>query len=102
MPHGEFKTLLGADKSMSNAVLDSSPFVTSFVIYALAHALDFHVMDMIAKATAFLRSEMEFGGVWRYWSSRQHKHARLPPDLDDSACISYALKLAGARVPHNI
>lgn len=102
MPYGEFKTLLGIPKSMSNAVLDSSPFVTSFIIYALSHAVDLPIGDMIDKAAAFLRSEMEFGGVWRYWSSRQHKHARLPPDLDDTSCISYALKVAGEKVPNNL
>ncbi|MBV9066053.1 MAG: terpene cyclase/mutase family protein [Methylobacteriaceae bacterium] len=102
LPHGEFRTVLGADKNMSNAVFDSSPFVTSFVLYALAHVRGIVVDDIIAKAVAFLHSEMEFGGVWRYWSSRQHKHARLPPDLDDTSCISYALKITGEPIPNNL
>ncbi|MEA2663484.1 MAG: hypothetical protein QOI11_428, partial [Candidatus Eremiobacteraeota bacterium] len=101
LPHGEFATLLGADRAMSNPAFDSSPFITSFVLYGLTHVDRAPVADMVAKAASFLTSEMEFGGVWRYWSSRQHKHCRLPPDLDDTACISFALKNAGFRPPRN-
>jgi hypothetical protein len=101
LPHGEFVTLLGTDRAMSNPAFDSSPFVTSFVLYGLTHADRALTADLIAKAASFLVSEMEFGGVWRYWSSRQHKHCRLPPDIDDTACISFALKSAGVRPPRN-
>ncbi len=101
LPHGEFATLLGADRQLSNPAFDSSPFITSFVLYGLTHLERALVQDIVAKAASFLLSEMEFGGVWRYWSSRQFKHCRLPPDLDDTACISYALERAGYPPPNN-
>ncbi len=101
LPHGEFATMLGADRRLSSPVLESSPFGTTFVISALAQLGGTGAGDMIARAAAFVRGEMEFGGVWRYHSRRQHKHARLPPDLDDTACASHALRLAGSPVPHN-
>lgn len=101
LPHGEFVTLLGTDRQMSNPAFDSSPFVTSFVLYGLTQLDRAWVEDIVSKAAAFLLSEMEFGGVWRYWSSRQHKHCRLPPDIDDTACISFALKNAGYPPPRN-
>lgn len=101
LPHGEFVTLLGADKHMSNPVRDSSAFITSFVVYGLTHVDRALVDDIVKKAASFLRSEMECGGVWRSWSSRDHKHCRLPPDIDDTACNSYALKRAGCAVPNN-
>lgn len=101
LPHGEFATMLGADRQLSHPTFDSSPFATTFVLYALAHVERATVDDMVSKAAAFLAAEMEFGGVWRYWSTRQHKHARLPPDLDDTACASYALQLIGRRPPRN-
>ncbi len=101
LAHGEFTTLLGADRQMSNPVFDGSPFVTSFVLAALIDLARFGVEDIVTKAASFLLSEMEFGGVWRYWSTRQHKHCRLPPDLDDTSCISYALRRAGYSVPDN-
>jgi hypothetical protein len=101
LPHGEFVTLLAPDRKMSDPVFDSSPFVTSFVVYALTHLERAGVEDIARKALAFLRGEMEFGGVWRYWSSRQHKHDRLPPDLDDTSCISYCMRIMRCRVPSN-
>jgi hypothetical protein len=101
LPHGEFRTLLGSDIHLSNAVLDSSPFVTSFVVYALSYIDRVPVADMVGRALSFLRSEMEFGGVWRYYGTRQFKHCRIPPDLDDTACACYALQINGQRVPRN-
>jgi hypothetical protein len=101
LPHGEFATLVGADRTMANPAFDSSPFITSFVLYGLTHVDRAPVAEIVTRAASFLASQMEFGGVWRYWSSRQHKHCRLPPDLDDTACISYALTSAGVRLPKN-
>lgn len=101
LPHGEFTTLLGADRQMSHPAFDSSSFITSFVLYGLTHVERAPVEDIVTKAASFLFSEMEYGGVWRYWSSRQHKHCRLPPDIDDTACIGFALKSAGFSLPQN-
>ncbi|HWT04220.1 MAG TPA: hypothetical protein VN224_00555 [Xanthomonadales bacterium] len=101
LPNGEFTTLLVADDSLSHAFLDSSPFHTTFVLYALSHVDRGLAQDIVSKAVSFLRSEMEFGGVWRYWSTQQYKHDRLGPDLDDTACVSYALKTAGGFKPRN-
>ncbi len=103
--NGEFKSLLGSDKSMSSAVFDSSPFATSFVVFALTRlpaSLGIDARDVLDRAGGFLRSEMEIGGVWRYWTSRQAKHFLIPPDLDDTACISFALKAMGRRPPNNL
>jgi hypothetical protein len=102
LPHGEFATYVGADIDMSGDLLfDSTSFFTSFVVYGLAHVDRAVGGDVVGKAVSFLRSEMEFGGLWRYWTSRQYKHCRLPPDLDDIACISYALRMTGNPVPRN-
>ena len=57
--------------------------------------------DMADTALHFLEEEMELGGVWRYYSVRQWKHCRIPPDLDDTASASYALRLFGRSVPSN-
>jgi hypothetical protein len=101
LPHGEFMTLLAPDKEMSAGVFDSTPFTTSFVLYALTHVGNPLANDIIEKAGTYLLSQMEFGGVWRYWSSRHPNHAHYPPDLDDVSCISFALKYAGRKVPNN-
>jgi hypothetical protein len=57
---------------------------------------------MIEAATGFLLAEQEPGGLWRYWSSGNHRHARLGPDLDDTACACAALRRAGRRAPANL
>jgi hypothetical protein len=101
LPHGEFVTLLGRTREMTDPVLDSSPFVTGQIVAILTTLGGFPVSDILSKATSFLQSEMEFGGVWRYWSAGQHKHSRLPPDMDDTACISHALQRAGCGRPEN-
>ncbi|MDP9105084.1 MAG: terpene cyclase/mutase family protein [Candidatus Eremiobacteraeota bacterium] len=101
LPHGEFAMMLGADRGLSAPVLDSTPFGTAVVTYALAQLQLTGVADMIARAAAYLRAEMELGGVWRYHAQGNFKHARLPPDLDDTACASYALRVAGSPVPAN-
>jgi hypothetical protein len=101
-PHGEFATYVGANTDMSGDLFfDSSSFFTSFVVYGLTHVHRAVGGDVLEKAVSFLRSEMEFGGLWRYWTSRQYKHCRMPPDLDDVACISYALRTTGNPVPRN-
>lgn len=46
---------------------------------------------MINKGLDFLLEEREEPGVWRYWSSRNT--IRIDPDLDDSCCASFVLKL---------
>jgi 4-hydroxybenzoate polyprenyltransferase len=101
LPHGEFQTLLGSDRDMSNAVPDSGPFVTCFVLYALGHVEGAELGRMKHAALRFIASEQEFGGVWRYYGRRQFKHCRIPPDLDDTACASYALKSNHWPTPWN-
>jgi hypothetical protein len=98
---GEFRTLIATDPAMSNAVFDSSPFVTTFVVHALGHVRSSRTRAMIDKALEFLRGEMEFGGLWRYFGRCQYKHCRLPPDLDDTACASDSLRRNGRRPPAN-
>ncbi len=42
------------------------------------------VLCLKQKAAQFL--------AWRYWSSRNPNHKRLPPDINDTACVASALK----------
>src|SRR5215217_4309614 len=101
LPSGEFPCYLSSDPSMSPAILDSTPFVTCSVIYALSFVAGYRVEDAKRRGLDFLASEMEFGGVWRYYGRTQFKHDRIPPDLDDTACASYALLSNGRHVPNN-
>ena len=93
LPHGEFKTQAAENAAMTkNCVCDSSPFSTAFVLYSISFENDARIEAMTAKGLKFLQAEMEGRGLWRYWSSRNDKHYILPPDLDDTACVSYILE----------
>lgn len=93
LSYGEFKTYFTTDKKLiENFIFDSSPFVTALILYCISFSEDAKISDVKQKAVQFLLEEKEKPLLWRYWSSRNVKHEKLPLDLDDTACISYVLK----------
>lgn len=94
LDYGEFKTYFSLDKAMmpGTCTFDSTPFTTTFVIFSISLIKAPRVSQMIQKAIQFLVEERKTGGVWRFWSSRSPKNKLCPPDLDDTACVAYALK----------
>ncbi|BAQ61823.1 hypothetical protein GM3708_2229 [Geminocystis sp. NIES-3708] len=85
-----------------NLVFDSSPFVTSLILYSLSFLRHKDkVKNLIDKGLSFVLNEMEKGGLWRYWSSKNKLHRTIPPDLDDISCISYVLKMNNVPFPDN-
>jgi len=93
LPYGEFKSYMSPDDQMQEeCVFDSSPFVTSLILYSLGFVEGAKVEEMKAKVLEFLTNEMEFPGIWRYWSSYNAQHHVIPPDLDDICCISHAFE----------
>ncbi len=110
LPDGEFQTEFCVERlqdlagqTVENLVFDSSPFVTSLLLHSLQFARHLHpaVPPMIARGCGFLQAEMEPGGLWRYWSWKNARRVLIPPDLDDTACISHVLKANGIPVPKN-
>ena len=91
LPWGEFKTLACWNSFMLGSYFDSSPFVTSFILYSLKDIEDERIKKMTEKAINFLLNEQEKGGIWRFWTKRNKK--RVPPDLDDISTISFILRL---------
>lgn len=93
LPYGEFKTYLSTNERMAdNCVFDSSAFVTALILYSISFLEEPKVKGITQKAVQFLVEEKEIPGQWRFWSSRNPKHKKLPPDSDDTACIAYVLK----------
>jgi hypothetical protein len=102
LPNGEFRTYASADPAMGDGCrLDSSPFVTSLVVYSIGFSGSSKVRAMTARALDFLQREMEAPGLWRYWSSLNERYRWLPPDLDDTCCISFVLAKNGRPQPPN-
>ena len=102
LPHGEFKTYAATDKRLRVKYrFDSSPFVTAWVMDCLQFWQRAKVKAMTRRALKFLLEEMEGPGVWRYWSSRNETHEFLPPDVDDTCCISFLLRSLNQPLPAN-
>lgn len=104
---GEFQTEFDRKYENPNQeeelVSDSSPFITSLVLYSLSFLRhETKVQQITKKGLSFLLEEMEPGGLWRYWSSKNKKHNSIPPDLDDICCASYVLKMNNILIPKNI
>ena len=102
LDYGEFKTFACSDLLMQNCSFDSSPFITTFVLYSIKNIKNEKVEVMTNKAIDFLLSEQESGGVWRYWSSRSTKHSYISPDFDDISVISAILVLYNQSFDENI
>jgi len=90
-PHGEWPTLYAQDPRLrDDAVFVSSPYCTTYVLYALDQVRDDpRVSAMCSKARGFLLDEMQPPGLWQFFGRRDPKD--LPIDLDDTACASFAL-----------
>jgi hypothetical protein len=97
---GEFKTFACWNPWMIGSYFDSSPFITTFVLYSIKDVKNEKVKIITKRAIDFLLSEQEKGGIWRFWTSRNKK--RLPPDLDDICTISFILKLNNVNFDDNL
>ena len=92
-PHGEFPTYAAENRKMNKGCkFDSTPFTTAFILYSLGFYHHTSIGEITARGLQFLQAEMKGPGLWRYWSSHHQSHAVLPPDLDDTSCISFVLK----------
>jgi hypothetical protein len=102
LPTGEFKVFMSTDGSLEkDCVVDSSPFPTALVAYSLGFSGSDGAARMLGKALRFLLAEMEGPGLWRYWTRQHRYHSVIPPDLDDTACVSYVLRRHGVAAPPN-
>lgn len=87
---GEFRTDACKDAKMQECYFESSPFITTFVLYSIQDLHDKKAGEMTNKSLEFLLSEQGAGGIWRCASSK-NKNV-MDPDLDDTSLVSFALK----------
>jgi hypothetical protein len=90
LEYGEFRTNISKDPEMEVCCFDSSPFVTSQVLYSLSFIDNPLAEKMIEMGTAFLIEEMTIDGLWRYWTKRHQ--STMIPDIDDTCCASFIVK----------
>jgi len=102
LPSGEFKSYRSTHPTMEeDCEFDSSPFPTSLIAYSLSFSESLKAKEMLNRAVKFFLSEMESESVWRYWTSQHQYHNNIPPDLDDTVCVSSVLKQNGVQFPDN-
>ena len=97
---GEFQTLVGPDPDLvKGSQPDPSLFATMHVATSLLEVRHDDVAAMLGRAAGFLRSEMLPGGLWRFWAASHLGSPGIPPDTDDTACITHLLQRLGFAVP---
>jgi hypothetical protein len=79
---------------------DPSVFPTALA--ALALSCEPRAQPIVQRALDFLEQQQERGGLWRHRRRGHVQYHQLPPDLDDTACASVALRLGGRAAPDNV
>jgi len=101
LPSGTFRIFCSPHPLLEeNCKADHSTFQTAQISYCLDFTKSEKAVEIVSKAIRFLQGEMQAGGVWRYTCSPNPDY--LPPDVDDTACISFLLKRHGISLPDNM
>jgi hypothetical protein len=99
MPSGAFPMFVAPHPLLQeNCQLDHSTFPTAQISYCLDFTKSEKAGEMLQKAIRFFLDTMQKGGVWRYTCGPADY---LPPDVDDTACISFLLRRHGISFPDN-
>lgn len=80
-------------------VLVGNVFPAALIAHCLSYAPEGQAVR--ERALDFLAAEASREGVWEHFSSSELNRQFLPPDVDDTACASAALKSGGRPVPDN-
>jgi len=102
LPNGQFDMRMGAQlRSSADGVSDPCTFATAVIVYSLGFSGTAEASEIIARALPFLQAELLPYGVWKYWTAEHPRSPAMPPDVDDTACISHTLRRHGLEVPDN-
>jgi hypothetical protein len=103
LANGEFVTLAGPDPDFRrSSKRDPSNFSTMHVANSLLSSGVPDGADLARRAGEFLFSQMLTGGLWRFWTQEHPGSRGMPPDVDDTACITHLLGRMGYALPDNL
>lgn len=80
---------------------EKSPFCSTYIAHTLSLIDEPRAHRMLEKTLHFLEQQKQRGGLWRYWNNDAPLYWKIPPDVDDTACVSHLLQRAGRAVPDN-
>jgi hypothetical protein len=103
LPSGEFLTLAGPDPDFRGpSERDPSNFSTMHVANSLLASGVPDGAGLALCAGEFLFAQMLPGGLWRFWTHEHPASRGMPPDVDDTACITHLLERMGYSLPDNL
>ncbi len=94
---GEFLSYWATDVDMREDLTpDASVFATAQVISSLVGMKKKKLAQkIIARGADFLEAQAMPSGIWRFWTKEHPGYLNMPPDVDDTSCVRYALQEAG-------
>lgn len=96
LPDGELPTMRWRRDDPENPRRDRTVFGTALAVIAIAGVRG--AETIVARAAGSIESQTLRFGIWKY---SPDYGGGFPPDLDDTAMASLALRLAGREVPDN-
>ncbi len=103
LAHGELRCWVSTDPTFrTSCQFDSSVFAAAQVGHSLRWVPAQGAQEVVRGVERFLFSQMGAGGLWRFWSRGHAGHLNIPPDVDDTACISEVLRAGGIAFPDNV
>jgi hypothetical protein len=104
LPSGQFATYRSRNSNMSNNFYVNSPYITTYILHSLNYVEQTSIVKRIKdKAIAYILSEREPNGLWRFYGKDPKNWLEeIPPDLDDTSCALSALKENGMEIDKNI
>ncbi len=99
LANGAFASDLCRTRQMKTCSLDSSPYLSTFVVTSLGFLDNPAIEPMKERTLNFLAQNSEPGWVWRFWAKDDPKHWLLPPDTDDTMTSRAVLFENNYQVP---
>lgn len=94
LANGEFRVFTSLRRDMADeGTPDPSVFPTAMIAHCLSYAGEADATR--GRALDFLLTQRDRNGLWRHWTRAHPFFRQLPPDLDDTACVSAALAQTG-------
>ena len=100
---GEFKTFLFFPDKSENGWIYAGPsvFLTTSIAITIHRSTHVIAQKICSKASKYVKSQMELGGLWRFYPHHGLFKFNTPMDIDDTSLASYFLLKSNVNFPDN-